>query len=95
MKVNNHNGANVGLTSAPIQAGITSGVLPEFGRLRDVERLYGIKRGLTYRLISERKIKSITLREPGNKFGCRLIHLQSVRDYLHRLMEEQNSEVGK
>ena len=95
MQVKNDNSANAGPTTAPIQTGDTTATLPEFGRLRDTERLFGLKRGVTYRLIAEGKIKSVTLREPGNKFGCRLIHLQSVRDYLHGLMGEQNNEVTK
>jgi len=66
------------------------GALPEFGRWRDVERLYGIKRGILYRKIADGTIKSVSLREPGKKFGVRLIYLQSVRDWLHRELEAQN-----
>jgi hypothetical protein len=65
------------------------GVLPEFGRVRDVERIFGIKRGILYRKIADGKIRSVSLREPGKKFGCRLIHLASVRAWLHREMAEQ------
>ena len=64
-------------------------VLPEFGRWRDVQQMFGIKRGTLYRLIADGKIRSITLREPGRKFGRRLIHLQSVREHLHALMAKQ------
>lgn len=68
----------------------TSSCLPEFGRWQDVQRLFGIKRGTLYGLIAEGKIRSITLRKPGRKFGCRLIHLQSVRDFLQALMAKQS-----
>lgn len=61
----------------------------EFGRHQDVRRLFGIKRGILYRLINEGKIRSITLREPGRRFGCRLIYLPSVRTYLNSLLEAQ------
>ncbi len=61
---------------------------PEFGRWRDVERLFGVKRGLLYRKIKDGTIKSISLREPGKKFGCRLIYLPSVRTWLHTLLHE-------
>ena len=75
-------------------AGTEGAVLPEFGRWQDVQRQFGIKRGTLYRLIADGKIRSITLREPGRKFGCRLIHLQSVREHLHALMAKQTiSEV--
>lgn len=70
-------------------AGTAATVLPEFGRWQDVQRQFGIKRGTLYRLIADGKIRSITLREPGRKFGCRLIHLQSVREHLHALMAKQ------
>jgi hypothetical protein len=63
---------------------------PEFGRHQDVRRLYGIKRGILYRLMNEGKIRSITLREPGRRFGCRLIYLPSVRNYLNSLLDQQS-----
>lgn len=63
--------------------------LPEFGRTRDVERLFGLKRGITYRLIADGSIKSIVLRKRGNKTGVRLIHLASVRAFLLGQLHEQ------
>jgi hypothetical protein len=69
-------------TTAPVQAGDTGNILPEFGRVPDVQRLYGLKRGYLYNLIKEGKVRSVCLRKPGAKTGCRLIHLQSVRDFL-------------
>ena len=76
-------------TALPAAAGDTSGVLPEFGRTQDVQRLYGIKRGTLYGLIAAGKIQSVSLRHKGQKHGCRLIYLASVRGYLHGLMTEQ------
>ena len=63
--------------------------LPEFGRWRDVERLFGIKRGTLYNLMAEGKVKSVFLRHKGNVQGCRLIHLASVSEYLNQLLKEQ------
>lgn len=77
-------------TALESDAGDSAQVLPEFGRWQDVQRLFGIKRGTLYRLIGEGKVRSITLRKPGRKFGCRLIHLQSVRDFLQALMAKQS-----
>lgn len=57
---------------------------PEFVRVPDCERLWGMKRGLTYALIKEGAIKSVCLRKPGAKTGVRLVHFQSVRDYLKK-----------
>ena len=63
--------------------------LPEFGRWRDVQRLYGIKRGTLYNLMADGKVKSVVLRRKGNIHGCRLFHLASVSQYLNGLLQEQ------
>ena len=72
----------------PATAGNTNSSIPEFGRVQDVQRLFGIKRGILYRMINEGKVKSVCLREPGNKLGVRLIHLASVRDYIYGQMQQ-------
>ena len=69
-------------TAAPISPGDCGATIPEFGRVPDAQRLFGLKRGFLYGLINAGLIKSVCLRKPGAKTGCRLIHLQSVRDYL-------------
>ena len=80
------------MTTDPISvASPSNSTLPEFGRWRDVERHFGIKRGTLYNLINEGKIKSVMLRHKGNVHGCRLIHLASVSDYLNGLMKAQQS----
>ncbi len=71
-----------------------SGSLPEFGRWRDVERIFGVKRGVLYRKIADGTVTSISLREPGKKFGVRLIFLPSVRAWLLREMTNQNAPTG-
>jgi hypothetical protein len=82
------------LTAAPIEPGASGSskqldalygpVLPEYGRFPDVERIFGVKRGLAYRAINNGDIKSVVIRENGKKTGARLIHLQSVRDWLNK-----------
>jgi hypothetical protein len=67
----------------------TSPVRGEWGRWRDLERLFGIKRGTAYNLMAEGKIKGVVLRRKGNLHGCRLFHLESVRQYLNSLLETQ------
>jgi hypothetical protein len=76
-------------TTAPIQLSDTASMEREFGRWIDVLRLYGIRRGKLYQLLKTGEIKSVSLRRRGQKHSCRLIYLPSVREYLHRLMEEQ------
>jgi hypothetical protein len=81
------------MTTEPIKIPVVEGAvqtLPEFGRWRDVERHFGIKRGTLYNLISEGKVKSVLLRHKGNVHGCRLIHLASVSQYLNQLLEQQS-----
>src|SRR5690349_5873717 len=79
-------------TTEPVQLGDCSGVQPEFGRVPDCQRLFGIKRGILYRWIQERRIKTVLLREPGNVHGIRLIHLQSLREYLYARMGGAENE---
>ena len=86
-------------TAAPIEPGASgsclntnerdavAALLPEFGRVGDVERIFALKRGLTYRAIKNGDIKSVVIRQKGAKTGARLIHLASVRDWLNRQMQ--------
>jgi hypothetical protein len=78
----------MGLTIEPVTAGNTNQVMPEFGRVNDVQRLFGVKRGILYRWINEGKVKSVCIREPGNIQGVRLIHLASVRNYINSQFHE-------
>ena len=81
------------MTTEPISvASPNNAPLPEFGRWRDVERHFGIKRGTLYNLMAEGKVKSVFLRHKGNVHGCRLIHLASVSEYLNGLLETQQSQ---
>lgn len=75
------------LTSAPIEPGASGSFIQEFGRIPDVERIFGVKRGLTYRAIKDGDIKSVVIRQKGAKTGARLIHLASVRDWLNSQMQ--------
>jgi hypothetical protein len=81
------------ITTEPISAVSTAAnALPEFGRWRDVERHFGIKRGTLYNLMAEGKVKSVHLRRKGNVHGCRLFHLASVSEYLNGLLEAQQTQ---
>ena len=77
------------LTTDPIQVADVSAVLPEFGRHRDVERLFGITRGTLFNLLADGKVKGVLLRVRGQKSGLRLIHLESVRSNIHHEMNVQ------
>jgi len=43
----------------------------EWGRWRDVQNVYGVKRGLLHLLCSEGKIRSVLIRRRGNIHGTR------------------------
>ena len=77
------------LTIEPVAVGNTNQTLPEFVRVNDVQRLFGVKRGILYRWIGEGKVKSVLIREQGNIQGIRLIHLASVRDYINSKFQIQ------
>ena len=74
-------------TAAPIEPGNCASIYPEFGRWQDCQRLFGIRRSYLYKLIRLGRIKSCSLRDPGARTGVRLIHLESLRTYLHSHME--------
>lgn len=81
-----------GFTTKPVVSGNCNDVMPEFGRWQDVQRLFGIKRGMLYLLVEGSEVKSVSLRRKGNQKGCRLFYLQSISEYLHKLMNEQNAQ---
>jgi len=61
-----------------------------------IQELFGIRRALAYHLWETGAIKSISLKEAGEKRGKRLFHVQSIRDYLSsKLDNEQRATAGK
>jgi hypothetical protein len=76
------------LTTAPVQPADVAGVEPEFVRLADLQRLFGIKRGHAYQLMHDGAIQSVCLRRRGHKRGVRLVSVASVREYLKRQSEQ-------
>ena len=68
----------------------TTELRPEFGRLRDVELAYGLKRGTTYNLLSSGRIRGCVLRVKGKKSGVRLIDMESVGQNIRAQMDQQN-----
>lgn len=79
------------MTTAPVRAGDTCGIAPEFGRIPDVTRLFGLRRGTIYGLLALGKIKGVLLRVRGSKSGVRLIDLASVRCYIAECQAEEEA----
>ena len=76
------------LTTAPVEAGDFTDVMPEFGRTPDVEKCFGIKKGTLYNLHDQGKIKGVVLRKAGSLKGVRLWHMASVREYILSQMQD-------
>jgi len=74
------------MTTATIELVRTDGLYPEFLRIPDVERLYGLKRSKLYELLGTGEVKSVQLRKKGARTGVRLVSTQSIRDLLNSKM---------
>lgn len=82
-------------TTEPVKAATRENLEAEFLRVPQVQKIYGIRRGICYRKIKDGTFKSVLLREPGNKTGIRLIFSDSVRKHLHSIMESGNEGDSK
>jgi hypothetical protein len=65
---------------------------PEYVDFTGLERIFGIKRSLGYLLLSDGRIKGLSLKQDGRTRGKRLFCVRSVRDYLLSEMEAQSSD---
>ena len=74
------------MTSATVAAGDVRGVMPEFGRCQDLQRLFGLKRGSAYNLLAAGKIRGCVIRIKGQKSGVRLFDMDSVRQFIRAEM---------
>jgi hypothetical protein len=78
-------------TTALVQRGDFTGAAPEFGRTPDVTRTFGLRRGTLYNLAADGKIRGVLLRSRGQKSGCRLWDMESIRRYIHQCGAKQES----
>ena len=60
---------------------------PEFIRVHDAVKLFGVGRTKLYQMMSEGKIKSVSLRARGAKKGTRLIPYDHLKAYLDSQLE--------
>jgi hypothetical protein len=68
----------------------TDDARPEWLRIPNAVRIFGISRTKLYELIAQRRIKSVSLRERGQTKGTRLLSYDSLMEYLDQLAESQN-----
>ena len=58
------------------------------------EQFTGLSRAKLYELAADKKIRSVSIRAPGQIKGTRLFHLGSIFDFIERCEAEANSEEG-
>ncbi len=74
-------------TSAPVRGGDFTDTNSEFGRVADVTRLFGLRRGTLYALLRTGKVRGVLLRVQGRKSGVRLFDMASVREFIRAEMD--------
>ena len=67
-------------SNAPQSA--TATALPEFADHKTVKVLFNLSRSFIYRLASEKKIRSVSIRKPGAIKGRRLFDCASIRRFI-------------
>lgn len=95
-----HDGKDSKLTAVPLHEAAAKALDPrklpdihsEFCRMGDLRRMFGVARSSAYALAKEGRIKTVSLRRKGQARSIRLVSVSSVRDYLNRLLSEQNSD---
>jgi hypothetical protein len=82
------------ITLTPAALGNINPPQKEWGRWRDVQNSYGLKRGLLHLLCAEGKIRSVLIVRRGNIHGTRYYLMSSVSDYLHSLLPAQEKKAA-
>jgi hypothetical protein len=54
--------------------------------------LFGIRRSTGYHLAEEGVIKSVSLKQPGEKRGVRLFHVPTIRSFLNSQLQGNGAE---
>jgi hypothetical protein len=67
-------------TNRSTGAAINGELKPEWIRPKDVPRIFGIGRTKIYELLAENKIKSLSMRQRGQRHGTRLISYDSLSE---------------
>lgn len=83
-------------TKATIEA-IQEGApgLPEFLDAVGVEKHFGIRRSLLFRLLAERQIRGVSIRQKGRLRGKRLFDCESIRAFLQANVDREPTSGGR
>jgi hypothetical protein len=76
-------------TTAPVTPGDFSNAAKEFGRTKDVERVFSVKRGTLYNAEKLGLVRGVLLRLRGQKSGVKLWDMRSIERWIRGEMEKQ------
>lgn len=65
----------------------------EWAREKEITARFGLSHTILFNLRKERKIRSVSTRGEGQKYGARLFHVESIREYIAK-QEEQEAVLG-
>jgi hypothetical protein len=76
------------MTTAPVMPGDFSDTAKEFGRTKDVERIFSVKRGTLYNAEKLGLVKGVLLRLRGQKSGVKLWDMRSIENWIRGQMQK-------
>jgi hypothetical protein len=80
--------ASLHTTTAPVTPGDFSDTAKEFGRTKDVERIFSVKRGTLYNAEKLGLVRGVLLRLRGQKSGVKLWDMRSIENWIGGEMQK-------
>ena len=74
--------------TAPVTPGDFSDTAKEFGRTKDVERIFSVKRGTLYNAEKLGLVRDVLLRLRGQKSGVKLWDMRSIENWIRGEMQK-------
>jgi hypothetical protein len=76
-------------TENSAQAESTNGQSPAYGRIGDIQRIFGLTKSTIYNLLRSGRIRGCSLKVKGNRSRIRLIDVSSVSAFIEAAINEQ------
>jgi hypothetical protein len=76
------------MTVGPMTPGDFSDTAKEFGRTKDVERIFSVKRGTLYNAEKLGLVRGVLLRLRGKKSGVKLWDMRSIENWIRGQMQK-------
>jgi hypothetical protein len=67
----------------------------EWAREKQITAQFGLTHTILYTLRLEEKIRSISLREEGKKYGARLYNVKSIREYMATMEAKESRNLDQ